>query len=479
MIWKSGEGVGEQANSSGKAFWSIIFAVFFGNFLAVMNTSTVNVAVPAFMAQFSAHLPSAQWTVTGFMLAAGAAAPSAGWFGARFGNKKLYIGALCGFFVFSISCIFSWTIEMLILSRMLQGICSGLLMPTTMTLVYQTIDKSRQAYGLSLWSLSAVLAPAVGPVLAGFLIDLFNWRALFYLNLPIAVAAIAAAFKYLPDTAVGNKTPFDFPGLVYSFGGSILLLTAFAEAGSWGWVNWKTLFTVGVGILLLFLFVGRELSIEFPLLNFGVLSHRRYTYSLILNAVLSVGLYAGAFLVPIFLQTSLHLGALHTGLIMMPGAFMMALFTPITGKLYDKTGPVPLIFTGIMIMIVGTFMMGSLSIETTALYVIIWTSVRYIGIALCNMPITNAGMFSVPLEIAGYASALNNWARQCIASLSIALFSAMLAYRSSVYMQGGDSAAPASALAAGDVFMYSMIPLILSLPLTFLLRDQAGKNNKG
>ncbi|MBS4209877.1 DHA2 family efflux MFS transporter permease subunit [Bacillus sp. FJAT-50079] len=460
----------EEESKSKQTFWSIIFAVFFGNFLAVMNTSTVNVAVPAFMAQFSADLPRAQWTVTGFMLVAGAAAPSAGWFGSRFGYKRVYIGALCGFFIFSLLSILSWAIEMLIIFRMLQGICSGILMPTTMTLVYQSIEKSRQAFGLSLWSLSAVLAPAVGPVLAGFLIDLFSWRALFYLNLPIAIAAIVAAIIFLPQTTEGRKTPFDFLGLLYSFGGSILLLTAFAEAGSWGWLNYKTLLIVAVGILLLFLFVRRELAIEFPLLNFSVLSHRRFTYSLFLNAVLSVGLYAGAFLVPIFLQTSLQLSALETGLIMMPGACMMALFTPITGKLYDTVGPVSLIISGIVIMIVGTYMMGSLSIATTSLYVIIWTSVRYIGIALCNMPITNAGMSTIPPQIAGYASALNNWARQCIASLSIALFSALLAYRSSIYMQGGEQAHSASALAAGDVFLYSLIPLILALPITFLLR---------
>lgn len=466
----------EKPKVNEKAFWSIIFAVFFGNFLAVMNTSTVNVAIPSLMEQFSAELPRAQWTVTGFMLAAGAAAPSAGWFGTRFGYKKVYIGALCGFFVFSLACIFTWTVEVLIVSRMLQGVCSGILMPTTMTLIYQSIDKSRQAYGLSLWSLSAVLAPAIGPVLAGFLIDLFDWRALFYLNLPIAIAAIVAAVKFLPITVKGSKTPFDFPGLLFSFGGSILLLTAFAEAGSWGWLDWKTLFTISAGILLLCLFIRRELKVEFPLLNFNVLSHRRFTYSLFLNAVLSIGLYAGAFLVPIFLQTSLQLGAFETGMIMMPGAFMMAIITPVTGKLYDKIGPVRLIVSGISIMIIGTYMMGNLSIETTALYIIIWTSIRYIGIALCNMPITNAGMSSIPLDITGYASALNNWTRQCIASLSIALFSALLAFRSSSYIQTGDNASAASALAAGDVFLYSLIPLILALPISFMLRD---KNDRG
>ncbi|MFS0646879.1 MFS transporter, partial [Siminovitchia sp. 179-K 8D1 HS] len=128
-----------QGKGSEKAFWSIIAAVFFGNFLAVMNTSTVNIAIPSFMGEFAAKLPTAQWTVTGFMLAAGAAAPSAGWFGARFGYKKVYIGALTGFFICSLLITFSWSIEILILSRMLQGVFSGILMPATMTLIYERL----------------------------------------------------------------------------------------------------------------------------------------------------------------------------------------------------------------------------------------------------------------------------------------------------------------------------------------------------
>ena len=452
------------------AFWSIIFAVFFGNFLAVMNTSTVNVAVPAFMSEFHADQPAAQWTVTGFMLAAGAVAPAAGWFGARFGFKRVYIAALVGFFVCSLISVFAWSIESLIVLRILQGTFSGMIMPSTMTLVYKTIERKKQAYGVSLWSLSAVLAPALGPVLAGFFIDAAGWPALFYLNLPIAAAAIWAAAVFIPGTDVGVKMPFDLPGLLLSFIGSILLLTAFAEAESWGFTNIKTLAVAGIALVLLLLFVRRELRVQFPLLNFEVLTHRRYACSLLLSAVLSVGLYAGAFLVPIFLQSSLGLGALETGLIMMPGALMMALFTPVTGKLYDKIGPAPLIAGGLLIMILGSYMMGNLSIETTITYVVIWTSVRYLGIALCNMPITNAGMSAIPVEIAGYASALNNWARQSIASLSIALFSALLAFRSSIYAQEGTEAHAASAIAAGDVFVYSLIPLVVALPLALLLR---------
>ncbi len=454
------------------AFWSILFAVFGGNFLAVMNTSTVNVAIPAFMKEFQADLLAAQWTVTGFMLAAGAIAPATGWFGARFGFKRVYISALAGFFICSFLGVFAWSIESLIVLRIMQGIFSGMIMPATMTIVYQTIEQKKQAYGISLWSLSAVLAPALGPVLAGFFIDAAGWQALFYVNLPIAAAAIWAAAAFIPDTEAGRKIPFDLPGLLLSFFGSILLLTAFAQAGSWGFANGKTMAVAATAIVLLFLFVRREMRIQFPLLNFEVLSHRRYAFSLLLNAVLSVGLYAGAFLVPIFLQSSLNLSAFDTGIIMMPGALVMALFTPVTGKLYDRTGPIPLIAAGLFTMILGTYMMGGLSVETTAAYVIIWTSVRYLGIALCNMPITNAGMSSIPGQLTGYASALNNWARQSIASLSIALFSALFAYRSAAHIKEGTGVYASSAAAVGDVFLYSLAPLFIALPLVRLLKKK-------
>ena len=169
--------------------------------------------------------------------------------------------------------------------------------------MYKTIEREKQAYGISLWSLSAVLAPALGPVLAGFFIDAAGWPALFYMNLPIAAAAIWAAAVFIPGTDAGVKMPFDLPGLLLSFSGSILLLTAFAEAASWGFTDVKTLSLAGVALLLLSVFIRRELRVQFPLLNFEVLAHRRYTFSLLLGAVLSVALYAGAFLVPIFLQS--------------------------------------------------------------------------------------------------------------------------------------------------------------------------------
>lgn len=147
------------------SFWFIILAIFFGNFMSMLSSTTINVAFPIFMKDFHAELGMVQWMITGFLLATGVVAPVVGYFGDRWSYKRLYIFALSGFTLFSGLCTIAWNIESLVLFRILQGVFSGLIIPTTMTMIYQFIEKDRQAFAMSLWSLSSMLAPAFGPTL--------------------------------------------------------------------------------------------------------------------------------------------------------------------------------------------------------------------------------------------------------------------------------------------------------------------------
>ncbi|KAB7709120.1 DHA2 family efflux MFS transporter permease subunit [Bacillus aerolatus] len=462
----------QQAQKEAGPFWTVIFAVFFGNFLAVLSTTTINVALPVFMKDFSADLSTVQWTVTGFMLAMGAVAPTAGFFGGRLSYKKLYMIALAGFTFFSILCASAWNIESLILFRILQGVFSGAIMPATMTIVYQSIAKDKLAFAISLWSLSAVLAPALGPTAAGVLIDQFSWQAVFLINVPIGLAAIWAVIKFIPAGEMKKDLPFDFLGFVSVIIASASLLIVFSEGYGWGWTSMKTIGLFFLGSVTFVYFIQRELKVKEPLLNFRVLNYSRYTYSLILNSVLSVSLYSGAFLTPVFIQSVQGASALETGLIMLPGSLLMALMTPVVGKVYNAVGPVRLIFTGLLIMGIGTFMMGRLTVDISHGYVAFWMAIRYLGIALCNMPITNAGMTAVPPQDAGYASAINNWIRQGMASFSIGIFAAILAARTAFHeleIKGTGIEAKAAAMSINDVYIVSLFPIILALPLTLLL----------
>ncbi|WP_433742324.1 MDR family MFS transporter [Falsibacillus pallidus] len=465
--------------SKKSSFWLIMLAIFFGNFMAILSTTTINVAFPIFITEFHANLGSVQWMMAGFMLATGVIAPTVGFFGDLLSYKRLYIIALSGFTLFSGMCIIAWNIESLVTFRILQGVFSGAIIPTTMTMIYQLVEKERQAFAMSLWSLSSMLAPAFGPTLGGWLTEYFGWESLFMLNLPIGIAAIIAASLFVPYYRLNKKASFDLYGFITVISSSILLLLAFSEGNAWGWTSVKTLSCIGIGIISLILFIRRELTVSEPLLNLRVFKFNRFTYSLIINCIITASLYSGSFLIPIFLQNIQHESALDTALVLLPGSVVMAFSTPIVGKLYSKIGPFPLIMSGVILVGFSTWELSHLSLQSTNLYVAGWMTLRYVGIAFAFMPVTNAGMTAIPKENAGHGSAVTNWIRQATGALSIGVFSSILAARSLTHgMELKEDnltarlAEHAKAMATNDVFLTASIICALGVPLVFLLRKK-------
>jgi EmrB/QacA subfamily drug resistance transporter len=474
-------------NTTGKsAFWFIILSIFFGNFMSILSSTTINVAFPIFMTDFHAELGEVQWMITGFLLATGIVAPVVGYFGDRWSYKRLYIFALSGFTLFSALCTIAWSIETLVAFRILQGVFSGLIIPTTLTMVYQYIEKDRQAFGMSLWSLSSMLAPALGPTLGGWLTEYFGWQSLFLLNLPIGIIAIAVAFKCLPDQRGSQQKTFDLPGFVTVLIGSSFIILSFTEGNGWGWTSWKTLSFLLVGTVALTYFIRRELSLKEPLLNLSVFQYSRFTYSLIINCIITASLYSGTFLIPVFLQDIQHLTPLYTALVLLPGSVVMAMCSPLVGKMYPRIGPFRLIMCGILLLIVSNWELSHIPLQASYMYITSWMTLRYVGIALAFIPVMNSGMSAVPKEKTGHASAVTNWTRQATGALSIGVFSSLLAARSVTHQEELGQAAGASVqyvkelgmtLGVQDVFVAATVICVVAVPLTFILKERRSKQN--
>ncbi|MCP1312234.1 DHA2 family efflux MFS transporter permease subunit [Paenibacillus tyrfis] len=466
-------------------FWPVMIGIFFGSFLAILGTSSINVAIPILMQDFNTDLNTVQWTLTGFMLATGVIAPITGYLGDRFSTKYLYVAALIGFTLMSGLCAVAWNIHSLIVFRILQGAFSGMVMPATMTIIYQVIPRERQAFAISMWSLSAMLAPALGPSLAGWLIQTFDWTWLFLINLPFGIIAIALAMKLIPYYRLTTPKPFDLFGFLAVILSSSALLIAFSEAHAWGWGSWQTISLLAFGALTLIVFVLYELRKAGPLLNLRVFAYSRYTYSLILSCIITISLYSGTFLTPVFLQNIQHVSAFDTGLILLIPSLAMAVCMPITGKLYSRVGPMPLILFGIVLIGVGTLAMAHLSVDVTHGYIIMWMTVRNLGIAFSTMPASNAGMEVIPRELSGHASSVNNWIRQGFGSFSIGLFTSMLASRVAAHsmelgkaggLNGQQLQQQAFTLSVNDVYMVATVVVLIGLPLALTLGKRRGKS---
>lgn len=455
------------------SFWLIMSAIFFGNFLAVLSITTINVTFPLLMNTFGSNLNTVQWLMAGYLLATGIVAPVVGYMGDQLSYKRLFIISLVGFILFSSLCAAAWDIQSLITFRIIQGIFGGMIIPITMTIIYQVFERERQAYAMGLWSLASMLAPVIGPTLGGWMVQYFGWKSIFILNIPIGLLSIWIVAKFIPYYKLSEKKSFDILGFLSVVISSSFLLLSFSHGSEWGWGSWKTVSLLGTGIVLLAFFIVWELKTASPLLQLKVFRFPRFRYSLILNCIVTVSMYTGTLLVPLYLQTVLMLSPMDTGLIMLPGALAMAAAAPIIGKFYNRIGPFKLVMAGILVIVAASAAFSNITAGTSIYTIAVLQLIRCLGIALCNMPLTNAAMSAVSSEYSGHASSITNWARQGLASLSIGIFSALIVSRTSYYVdEGVTNQAVAMTMGIDDVFLVGTIIAVAAVPLTFLLRKK-------
>ncbi len=460
-------------------FWPIMVAIFVGSFLCILASSTITLALELLGKHFETSLDTITWTMTGFMLAMGTFAPIVGYLGERFSYKRVYLYSLVGFTLASGLCAVAWNEFALIAFRVVQGAFSGLILPATMSIIYQVIPREKQPMAVALWGLASMMAPAFGPTLAGWLLQHYDWQWLFLMNIPIGLIAIVCVAMYIPYYRLSVPKSFDALGFILVIVSSSSLLLALGQGHKWGWDTWKVIGLLVFGVVTLLLFIWRELTAKHPLLNLKVFKNGRYTLNTVIANILTISLYSGTLLTPVFLQRVQSVSAMDTGLILLPASLAMALIMPIVGKLYSSVGPRILMIVGIALLTVGTLMLSWLSIDISHTYVIVWMTVRNLGIAMVMMPSSNAGMELVPRELSGHASAIMNWTRNVFGSFAIAVFTTMLASRGTTHgtnlaMSGetdqGFIANMAFTMSVNDVYLLATFIAAIALPLALFNR---------
>ncbi|MFJ8260451.1 DHA2 family efflux MFS transporter permease subunit [Rummeliibacillus sp. NPDC094406] len=457
----------------------IILAIFLGNFLAFINSGTVNVAIPSIMRELHSNLNSVQWIVTGFMLAIGTIAPVVGYLGNKFGYKQLYVFALIGLTVSSALCGLAENIVTLIIFRILQGICSGLIQISTMTIIYQSVKKEKQAMAISLWTISIMVAPAIGPTLGGLLTNAFGWKALFFSCVPVGIIATLCAIFFIPSSKKGSTVSLDIVGLITVVIGNVSLLMYFTKGSELGWFSVSAIALLLVGIMGIVIFIWRELTAKEPLLNISVLKYPKFMIGTLLNCLISIGLYSSVYLIPLFMEEALGASSFMSGLVMLPGALSMIVVTMIIGKLNNKFDLAWFVIVGAILLSIATWEFSQLNMNSSVLSIILIMIVRYVGVGFATSPITNISMSVIPPEQIGHATSIANWLRQAVAALSIAVFSSILAVRTQTHISelkgekiGEALKQGAFLLASNDTFFVAFVILVLSIPLSFLMLNR-------
>ncbi|GJF43086.1 DHA2 family efflux MFS transporter permease subunit [Staphylococcus argenteus] len=407
-----GEGV-----SRGK----ILAALLFGMFIAILNQTLLNVALPKINTEFNISASTGQWLMTGFMLVNGILIPITAYLFNKYSYRKLFLVALVLFTIGSLICAISMNFPIMMVGRVLQAVGAGVLMPLGSIVIITIYPPEKRGAAMGTMGIAMILAPAIGPTLSGYIVQNYHWNVMFYGMFIIGIIAILVGFVWFKLYQYTTNPKADIPGIIFSTIGFGALLYGFSEAGNKGWgsVEIETMFAIG--IIFIILFVIRELRMKSPMLNLEVLKFPTFTLTTIINMVVMLSLYGGMILLPMYLQNLRGFSALDSGLLLLPGSLVMGLLGPFAGKLLDTIGLKPLAIFGIAVMTYATWELTKLNMDTPYMTIMGIYVLRSFGMAFIMMPMVTAAINALPGRLASHGNAFLNTMRQLAGSIGTAI----------------------------------------------------------
>jgi DHA2 family multidrug resistance protein len=407
--------------------WKVLISVMFGIFMIILDSTIVNVAFPTLRSEFKASLAEAQWVLSIYVLALGITTPVSGFLADRFGIKRIYLLGLGIFTLGSFLCGISPSLGILVAARALQGFGGGLAQPLGPAQLYRAFPPKEQGTALGIFGIALVVAPALGPILGGWLVDIELWRAIFFVNVPIGILGVILGSRFLLDHRVERRPIFDPLGLTTAVIGFGLLLYAATLAETSGWTGPATLTAFAVGVVALVINVIVELYVaKEPMLNLRLFTNPTFLNAALVGYVATVALFGAEFLMPIYLQAYRGRTALETGYILLAVAATSAFATPLAGRLFDKIGPRMLVTVGFTILCINTWQLAQIQGDTPMSYIIFLLALRGLAVGLTLQTTFVAALSSVPLNMLPRGSSLLNSTRFVVQAVSVAALATVL-----------------------------------------------------
>lgn len=426
--------------------WLVLACVMIGTFMAVLDATIVNVALPKMMATFAVTVDHAEWILTAYLLVFGVMLPSSGWFADRFGYKQAFLVGLAGFTLGSFLSSLAWSINVLIAFRLVQGAGAGFLMPVGMAIITREFPPEKRGVALGFWTISASASVSLGPTIGGYLVDHFAWHTIFDVNIPVGIMGIAAGALVLREYRSPERQPFDTIGFGSLAIGLAALLLALSNGNSaWntgGWTSGFILTCFAVAIVAGTLFFVAELTVRHPLIQLSLLRSRNFAVSNLVLFVFGVGMFGSNFLLPIYLQDSLGYTPLQAGLIFLPVGVLQGVAAPLAGLFADRFDARVPAALGLGLLAFTLYEFSFFSLLTPHGQVLQPVYLRGVAMGLLFAPLTTIALSEITTRQMAQASGLINVIRQIGGSFGVALFGTVLTrrtiYHSAVYGQQMD-----------------------------------------
>src|SRR5689334_18983572 len=401
--------------------WKVLISVMFGIFMIILDSTVVNIAFPTLRAQFGASLADAQWVLSIYVLSLGVTTPVSGFLADRFGIKQMYLLGISIFVVGSFLCGLAPSLGWLILARALQGFGGGIAQPLGPAQLYRAFPPKEQGTALGYFGIVLVFAPALGPILGGWLVDANLWRLIFFINIPIGIIGVLLGSRFLLDYRVERKPAFDPLGLITAVIGFGAVLYAASIAETNGWTGSTTLTAFAIGVVALIAHVIIELYVvKEPMTSLRLFRNPIFLNAALVGYVATVALFSAEFLMPVYLQAFRGRTALETGYILLAVAATSGIATPLAGRLYDKIGPRMNLIVGFSILCINTWQLSKIEGNTPISYIFFLLALRGLAVGLTLQTSFVSALSSIPLNQLPRGSSLINSTRFVVQAVAVA-----------------------------------------------------------
>ncbi|MDQ2902777.1 MAG: multidrug efflux MFS transporter [Chloroflexota bacterium] len=417
--------------------WIVAMVVIIGVFMSILDQTIVNIAIPRLQTAFGADIHSVQWVLTAYILTQGVITPTAAYFSDRFGIKRFYIMSLAAFTIGSALCGIAWSLPVLILFRVLQGAGGAALFPLSITLLFREFPPQERGTAMGFFGIPALLAPALGPTLGGYLVTYAGWQLIFFINVPIGIAAIILTTLLLREYRPERRPRFDFFGFFFAGVGLASVLYALSESSTAGWGSTTVLGFLFGGLISLAIFVVLELVIARrggqPLLDLRIFSNGVFRAGIIASVFVIFSLFGGLFIFPIYLQTLRSQSAFQAGLLLLPQAIASMVSVIIGGQLVDRLGVRAIMIPGLFLLGVASWQLSFITLHSSFLWIQAMLILRGLALGLTIQPLTVAGLSEIRPQQLAQASSLNTVARAISSSLGIAILATVIQTQTQVH----------------------------------------------
>jgi DHA2 family multidrug resistance protein len=411
--------------------------------MAVLDSTIVNVGLPKIMASFGVGIDKIEWVLTAYMLALAVALPTSGWLSDRFGYKRMYFMGMLLFTLGSFLCGVSGNENILIISRVIQGLGAGTIMPLGMAIVSREFPPEQRGIAIGFWSISAAASVSFGPLIGGFLVDNFSWQLIFDVNIPVGIIGLIATIIIQQEYKHPKKRSFDYIGFI-----SVSIFLPFilyaltegnAETNTEGWSSPLVLLCFGISAIAFAVFLTAELTVKEPLIDLSLLRNYNFGITNIILFVFSVGMFGSTFLLPLYLQNSLGYTAVMAGAVFLPVGIIQGTMAPLSGFASTKINPKFIVLVSIILLAFSFYMNSFLSLLTEHNYIMLTLYIRGFAMGILFTSLSSMSLLDIPREKMAQASGLTNIIRQLGGSFGVAILATLLSsrvdYHSQIYSE--------------------------------------------